>query len=319
MTCVLIILEGPDCAGKSTLAELILRYLFVKYPRDTVELIHRGPPTGHPLDEYVVPLIDYRPNTRHHIVCDRWHLGEWVYPIATGRKTYMDISTLNYVEMFLASRGALTAILNPGVDAVMTRYRERGDALQSDTVIRAAVTEYFTEIPQRHALSFSTATADDVVFVAREAEWSARLLTAQTYVGTPSPQTLLVGDVRGCGGGDECKHSCHHPAAGSAFMPYPGTSGHYLMKSLGGDPADVALVNACDVDDVWQVWQDAYRPHVVALGVRAHKQLDKVKIPHATVPHPQFVRRFHHAADAGYGRLIYDVAGTERNELKWRP
>lgn len=316
---MLIILEGPDCAGKSTLAQQILRYLTVKYPRDTVELIHRGPPTGHPLDEYVVPLLDYRPNNRHHIICDRWHLGEWVYPIATGRKTHMDLSVLNYVELFLASKGALTVILNPGVDVVMTRYRQRGDALQSDDVIRAAVTEYFTEIPQRHAFSLAIATSDDVVFVAREADWSARLLTATTYVGSPDPETLLVGDVRGCMGGNACQHGWSHPVNGTAFMPYPGTSGHYLTRALGDDPDNVAIVNACDVDDVAEVWHEVYTPNVVALGVSAHERLQEAKIPHATVPHPQFVRRFHHAANIGYGQLIQEVAGTERNELKWRP
>lgn len=320
MTTVLIILEGPDCAGKTTLAHEIEHKLKTMDPGATVMMLHRGPPSGHPLDEYVAPLLGYRPGDGHHIICDRWHLGEVVYPRVIGRKTELTTGVLNYVRLFLQARGALTVIVNPGVDVVMSRYRARGDRMLTDDQVRAATVEYLLSPVLRDAIVTTRPSVTDIIALARGAETKALGVGRyRLYVGHTWPRTLLLGDVRVCSG-DRCDHTQEHSPFGTAFMPYPATSGDYLMRALGDVPPEhVGLSNACDVDDVNDVWWLLGSPATVALGKNAHNRLQTLGVPHAVVPHPQFVRRFHHAAAAGYGDLIRSVIGTERNELGWRP
>src|SRR3982751_3015453 len=104
---MLIILEGPDCAGKSTLASKLACELEKQFPSNTVTLLHKGPPEAHPLDEYEWPLLSYRPQRGQHIICDRWHWGESVYPTVLGRPSLLDDGIRFHIEMMLRSRGAV--------------------------------------------------------------------------------------------------------------------------------------------------------------------------------------------------------------------
>ncbi len=323
---MLIIIEGPDCARKTTLARDIVARLAASGPDNTVELLHRGPPGGHPLDEYVVPLLGYRPGRGHHIVCDRWHWGEFVYPHVLKRATQLDLPMFRYIEMFLQSRGAITVLLNPELAELQDCIRERGDDLVN--------VEQLPEIQMRYdiisdAMSSTyesiypaSMTPDTVIALARGKEGPAAALNMFiTPVGSPAPDTILFGDVRNCSGYD-CRHSTRHSQRGPAFMPYPGTSGHYLMHALEEYEINreyVMLANSCDVDDVLALTPLSHQREFVALGRNAHLQLTALQIKHAAAPHPQFIRRFHHAAASSYGKLIQGLIGTERNELTWRP
>src|SRR5690348_14510865 len=104
---MLIILEGPDGAGKTTLANEIIRFFtgLSLHRHEPIELLHKGPCISHPLDEYELPLINYRPGAKH-IVCDRWHLGEAIYPAILKRNTKWDVAIDRHIELFLRSRGA---------------------------------------------------------------------------------------------------------------------------------------------------------------------------------------------------------------------
>lgn len=136
----------------------------------------------------------------------------------------------------------------------------------------------------------------------------------RTYVGGPRPDLLLLGDVRGPKNGD--------PYA-PAFVPYPSTSGHFLLKSIEAattrEPRIVSprwrklgIANACDVDSPGDLWQTLGQPRVVTLGTNAHRMLDGLGIPHVAAPHPQFVRRFHHKHELAYGRFL-----LEGTSLPW--
>lgn len=325
---MLIIVEGPDCAGKSTFVSKIAAAISAQYFSYIVEVLHRGPPTSHPLDEYVVPLLTYRPGTGRDVICDRWHLGELVYPGVLRRPTHMDEAVSAYVNAFLTARGALTVKILPDLETIRRCFSSRDDTSTALDQL-SEVWRGFDQLPT--SLVISERPSDDhvelVIKCARDLEQLNRVAAHLTFVGDDTPNALLLGDVRSCTG-VACHHTTRHRRSDTAFMPYPGTSGHFLFKSLTAAGVDdrVAVANACDVDDVRAIYADVTRrdvrpPRLVALGARACGLLCSRELPHATVPHPQFIRRFHHRHHTEYGHLISDVITTSlpRRELAWRP
>ncbi len=278
----------------------------------------KGPPTTHPLDEYVTPLLGYTPSMHHTIICDRWHIGEAIYPFVMGRNSKMDLGVFWYIERFLASKGASITVLRPPLNTLLKRYIERGDGYVKY--------EQMTEICRRYDRygyhSERVRTADDVVANAEGTTTRALGLdNLVTYVGPPAPGVVYVGDVRNCTGA-HCAHRQRHSVYGTAFMPYTATSGHYLANAIvmGNAKNDgIGIINACDVDDIRAAYETLGRPLLIALGTRASRRLTARGLDHAAAPHPQFIRRFHHKAMHAYGRLLFDLIGTERNELQWRP
>lgn len=311
----LVILEGLDCAGKTTLAGRIIDRLRAEEPGAAVGYRHAGVPQEHPLDEYVEPLLGYHPGTNQHMICDRWHLGESVYPALLGRFTDLTEGVRAYVELFLRARGALLVYCEASYDYLRDCGVSRGDAQEELARI------YDTQQLFRRRLAESNvplmtvgATADEnvelavsqVLSVARQLERAALPVAPfTTYVGDPRPALLLVGDRRGTP-----VHDLDEFDDWPAFAPYASTSGSYLLTTLtmtelrvpehGVQLRDVALVNANDVDDVRDVWDATGRPSVVGLGVRAGVALRKANVPYRSVPHPQYQRRFRHDDRAGY-------------------
>jgi len=303
---VLIIVEGPDCVGKSTFAEKLRKLIEWRYTSDTVELVHRGPPTSHPLDEYEVPLLAYRQCAGRHVVCDRWHLGELVYPEVLGRSTELTAPVLSHIELFLASRAALVVLITAPTEHLRECVRTRGDDLVDDDQVDA-IRAGFLDVSNRTTLPLVHLTSDDVdgsdavEYVLGEADALAqttRVLTRYvTYVGSRWPKLLLLGDVRRTGTAEGDLRP--------AFMPYPATSGHYLLDALINAPGfGVGVANACDVDSVDTLLQDLGNPDTVTLGRNALRSTPWVT---RHVPHPQYVRRFHHHRHAAYRDAILGV------------
>lgn len=318
----LVILEGLDCAGKTTLAGRIIDRLRTEEPDAAVGYRHAGPPEHHPLDEYVEPLLSYRPGTGQHVVCDRWHLGESVYPTLLGRHTDLTEDVRAYVELFLRARGAILVYCEASYDYLRDCGVSRGDAqdelariFDTQQLFRRRLTE--SNVP----VMIVGATADEdvelavsqVLSVARQREQSALPVAPfTTYVGDPRPLLLLVGDRRGTP-----THDLDEFDDWPAFVPYASTSGSYLLTTLtstqlrvpehGVQLRDVALVNANDVDDVRDVWDAVGRPLVAGLGVNAGAALRRANVPYRSVPHPQYWRRFRHNDRVEYLDRLLDA------------
>lgn len=314
---MLIIVEGPDGAGKSTLVAKLREVIEQRYPGEKVEVLRKGPPFPgmHPLDEYELPLITYRPGQQHHVICDRWHWGEWVYPDVLRRKTKANRATWYHIEMFLQSRGATTVYVNEPVHVLERRIRERGDDLVRpeqlerlhhgyEVLVQATLNPTWTIIPH----------AGRIVEHARQVEARAtRLNPYVTYVGPQYPQWVLVGDVR-----NRTYENDQRPA----FMTYNATSGHYLLTHLRREHIAVGLgfINANDVDDVERFMSERSHHDVayLALGQNSYDRL-KVLGVHVGAPHPQYVRRFHHAFGDAYAEALYNAALDQRDMITWRP
>lgn len=143
---MLIIVEGPDCAGKSSFIKLLEEIFESKFAKkqERFTILRAGPPTKDAMNEYITPLIDYYPGNDQHIICDRWHWGEIVYPIVFNRPTDMTRDKFTAIESFLWDRGAIVVYIYAMTDIIHRRLTERGDNLIKAKHVVPMVYEFIT-------------------------------------------------------------------------------------------------------------------------------------------------------------------------------
>ena len=128
---MLIIVEGCDLAGKTTLVTELADNINDSRFDMKVEVYHRGPPTGSMLEEYHRPLLaNYTPRLLdRHVICDRWHVGELIYgPVLRG-KSELDFHTWLAIELLLKGLGAVMVYVDPGWATIEQRFYDEGDDL----------------------------------------------------------------------------------------------------------------------------------------------------------------------------------------------
>lgn len=320
---MLIICEGPDCSGKTTLTGRIIDALQRAEPTSQITYRHAGVPTRHPVDEYVAPLLDYRPSVGRHVVCDRWHVGETVYPAVTGRVTRQTPAVRAYVELFLRSRGALLVYCTATAQHLAACGVARGDDVDElhrvgpvtrafDRVVAdSLLPKLVVNVTDPDRVDYADTVNQVLALANDEQDYAERLAPFATYVGTPSPRLLLVGDRRG-----PARVPLADYGRWPAFVPRSATSGDYLLTTLTATPlrvpshglllGDVGIANGCDVDDVRDLWDVLGRPAVVGLGSNAQRALRDRQVPHRSARHPQYQRRFLHRHRDDYLAQLLD-------------
>lgn len=124
-----VILEGPDAAGKTTLAEKLQR----KYGMTTHHSTSRTRNDLH----YHIDLLDYRTNT----VFDRFHLGEYVYPIIYNRSSKLTTEESAMIDKRIIDNNDLIIVFTTSnMEIINERLRERGE------------TNYIPEMTQQNEL-----------------------------------------------------------------------------------------------------------------------------------------------------------------------
>lgn len=155
----IIILEGVDGAGKSTLAKKIAALSPLP-----VRLEHRGEIKSTPEEEYIKPLMYSRDDEL--IIADRWHVGEMIYgPIYRG-KSLVAGDYNRIIEGLLDTLGAAKVILSPSLKVVRNRLAKRGeDYLQPNDVAAVhAFYETYAEMPGWRKVSKVTrSTAQEIL------------------------------------------------------------------------------------------------------------------------------------------------------------
>lgn len=321
---MLIILEGPDGGGKTTLANRIAQYITNAGHSGVIDVRNAGPTHLHPLDAYELPLVSYRPQHggEPHIICDRWHLGEAVYPTVLGRETRWNIAIERHIYLFLKSRGAHVVGVLPPLAELDRRFTERG---HDDLVSTGMLAELHKRYSELHTLAFDQvidsdgfdAPVDVVSRALAKARGAQALAPFTTYVGPRRPLILIFGEKRMMSDRQRVRH--RELRGMPAFCPYNSTSGHYLLTYLEVRGADIGLANACDVDDPIALWRTLGYPSVVALGRAASRRLIELNISHGAVPHPQYIRRFHHGHGHEYVHALLNAAYDQKDMLTWRP
>jgi thymidylate kinase len=322
---MIIVLEGCDGAGKTTLAENLVKEAERRGWEG--EVWHRGVPVRHPLEEYELDLeVDY-PRTaderaRRLIVADRWHLGQLVYgPLYRKDLKDFDTGSAWHVDALLQSLGAVQLIVQPDPDLIKRRLKIRGEDYLQEGHIDYVISAY-----ERQAALWNKSTGvlttvptdDDVRQLIDWAECrSARadaLIPFTTYVGPRYPDLLLLGERHHNGRRSEMESAKHHRAA---FVPYSATSGRWLANAIIESPLKdkaIGLANAGqeDVEKLIDTLDATGNMQIVTLGNAASKILDDLGIEHGAAPHPQYMRRFHYSSGPDYAAAILEVADSKR-------
>lgn len=123
----LIIVEGVDCSGKSTLVETL----------NSTKTLNSGPLLQSPVYEYEYRLLnEYDISDPNQIlICDRWHLGELVYGPYLRKKSKINSAIFTHIELFLESQGALKILMTPGIKEISKRILKRNEYLIEHPVI----------------------------------------------------------------------------------------------------------------------------------------------------------------------------------------
>lgn len=309
-----VIIEGIDCAGKSGLATEVAKALRAR--GDSVEELHRGVPERHPLDEYQLDVEHYRPGQGQSIVADRWHWGEPVYGELYRGKSVLGTSGFRYVELFLRSRGAITALVEAPASTILQRFTVRGeDYLQPQHVDQ--VLTHYGEIYERSTTAVERVELDGPVdqvvkqLLTHGDFWSnltADLEPFPTYIGDRTPGVLLLGEERS----DTTVPSL------TAFRPSKVNSADYLLNALPESLwKSVGLANLFEEPNLDELLETLAQPRVVALGRKVSDELKKRGIEHGSVPHPQWVKRFKHSEQLAYGQLIHDTMINGKENITW--
>jgi len=308
---LLIIIEGVDRTGKTSLAKRIADKI------DAV-VVHAGPPTKHPIEEYQTALDGYSPIAGTHLVLDRWHVGEYVWPRIFGRETTFNRAVQKHTAMYMRSRGAYIVWADRrNLEGLKRDLVENNEPLQPKDLLTAQslFTRAFADVGAHGVWDYEIhgdSEVNGIIAAAEDYEQQVFRVwweVGQGWVGNERPKALLVGDELG----PLAKNT--NPPDDIPFAPYAATSGRYLIDSLH-KWRDVALINSLqgryqaprDLQDAWSVFG---RPNVVALGEKASERLTNYEVPHRTVPHPQYWRRFRYNDREEYTRLIEEAAGLD--------
>jgi hypothetical protein len=225
------------------------------------------------------------------------------------------------------SRGVAQFWLYQPLEVLIERINSRGDDFVNTDEL-AQVLEYYSfgagatarlagKI-QPHPYNFNDVgeIATEIINKAeRIAEASAKLAEYPEYIGAPNPTALIVGDQRNV----TLKYGNETILP---FMPVNSNSGDFLLSSI---PHTVwkqyGIVNANEFygSRLFSLWEALGRPRIVALGRMAEKGLllSGIESRNMTVmPHPQYVKRFHHYDKKAYGAAIA-AAAEGRAEESW--
>ena len=318
-----IVVEGTDASGKTSLISAVENEVKKRYPERNITMSHKGRPLEEDrrwvLKEYVTSCenIDFSSET---IISDRWHWGEITYAALKRPHTNLDGYGLlgktgwRWTELFMLSRGVAEFWLYQPLDVIKSRLGSRGDDFVKVSELSMILDKYelaatlsasLTETlePKPDSLDDIDDLARYVVDTAEKNLYGTRNIQRyKSYIGSPDPDVLLVGDRRNIleRHGEETK---------LPFMPVDGNSGEFLLSALPSEFwRNVGIVNANDVEfNLSDLWMDLGKPRIVVLGRLAERSIMRTEINpihYDVLPHPQYVRRFHHKDRELYGQAI---------------
>lgn len=292
---MLIVIEGPDKTGKTTLAKAIAEQLGYEYK-------HFSAPKGSPADEY----IDFLLKLRRPTVCDRFHLGELVYgPMFRGKAgiTPLELVTIERL-MRLKQTILIQAVTNMMLANKRLVHSTQHEAV--DTKQNLAAAEGFAKVfPLTNAgpvIRYDGSSLDSIQKIVND------LRKIRQSLGTPAKYSgigTIIGSKIVFVGEQVNKNMTWRN------LPFDkGASSQFLLDIFQAAGVPEKAVYICNANKLTQQEVSNLmhgRTVFVALGKKASDKLSSFGIRHSELPHPQFVKRFHYSQKSSYAAEIREA------------
>jgi hypothetical protein len=288
-----VILEGPDGGGKTTLAHALVKRGFVYR--------HEGPPPeGVDLIAHYLEILNESIESPVDTVHDRLWLGERIYgPIARGVDRIGDEGEKLFMRLH-RSKKILHYLCMPEYKVVRENYSNK--IQQSDDYLKSMdkwdkVVEGYSNWAEKtydtsKILDYRNAALENVMC---DIAQDGRIFLPKGTIGSRSAKYLFIGDIP------------NHPRIDVPFFAITGSSG-YLNKALqlaGFLERDIALSNAYGPEGVPHSQLEILEnlPNLKRIFIMGNKakewfwrrailcSSDRSKV--SQFPHPSFLKRFH--------------------------
>jgi hypothetical protein len=282
---MIILIEGIDGSGKTTLAKQLAAYFKLEYYHEGVP-----PPSVSMLDHYGQLLQAAR---GRGVVFDRLGLGERVYgPIIRNDDRLGDDGWRVFHRLITAS-GAYQVLCTPSYETCLKNWSSGRPEYVSRVTQFKSVYDRYQNLQEPDMIVFDY-EHDSLGALINKLGVQRKVLPTN-MVGDPGGSYLFVGE-RGSN------------ATTNLDLPFFGTthSSGYLNRALElacYEERELAFMNAFSLKGYAANMIPIF-PRVIALGREAHIVCDSQGVDHHQVPHPQFWSRFHHDNIIGYASLL---------------
>lgn len=279
-----IILEGPDGSGKTTLAEFLKQNDFVYK--------HEGPPPPNrdQLEYYKCTLFDAL-ESKHNVVFDRLFLGETIYgPVIRGVDN-LGKDGAKLFERILASQTVHQYICMPSEHTLRNNYlkkmQDKSDYVGGMTNFKKIVNLYYSKILRPYTRLYDY-EADSPQTVLDEPFQPA---LPKGTIGSRDAKHLFIADVP------------NHPYVDWPFFSVTNSSGYFnkVLEILNIEEKDMALSNAYGPNE------EEHDPlaicnafpnlkHIILMGNKAQewfvRKVNAANVKVHFLPHPSYMKRF---------------------------
>ena len=291
---MLIVLEGVDKAGKSTLAQELQKLL--KWP-----VIHFGKPGPNPADEYGVFLKQNKGN----YILDRFYVGELIYAPLLRNKHSLTATQKTTIERLCRSRGTVLIHVAPDYKIIEKRLNQLGDDMINNEQNKKAYNMFHEVMPfvniQIKCKWDGTGSVNNIAkeivndLLKRQEDYEL----AQNYctgIGTTmGKKIVLIGE------------KLNKKVSWLGFPFDNGSASEFLQQCLPFHYEKyVYAVNSDTIKEEEVRFLISTGPtSFISLGKKAEEKCDKLGINHKSIPHPQYWKRFKFARRSDYTEMLY--------------
>lgn len=139
----MIILEGPDNAGKSTIAKKIEKDLNKKGVITKIKHFDTPDETFDFYDDYLKEM-----EGNEFKIFDRFFYSELVYSELLGREARISKSTIRTIEDKILEKNGIIYFVNPGIETLKNRLIKNGDEIMKENLLSDAIKIYKSVLAQ---------------------------------------------------------------------------------------------------------------------------------------------------------------------------
>jgi hypothetical protein len=280
-----IILEGPDGAGKTTLAQYLVKHANFQY-------VHSGPPKpGEDLLLTYASTLDSAIRINKDVVIDRLYAGESIYGPVIRKHDHLGEEGQKIMQRIVRGQGVLEVFCLPPYRTCYSNWFKRQQAkgeLVTDSNTFHTIYHGYEMLAKKQTFAYSltydySKTSLEVACGTLLSSLATRERLPPGVIGQPGAKFLIVGEV------------ANHDNLDLPWVSLENSS-HYLNTALwdaGFLEEEMAFVNANTIygeeNDPEQIL--AWKPTIIAFGKIASRWCRSVN--HFKMPHPAYWKRFH--------------------------